>query len=294
MLNHRNLGMLGIGVVSTAMVVTVGYHVQAQEIPVPSTNFIGNWQIIQVNSGDKEDEINKDSDDFVQMEISDDKLIVGWKGPIQAEFKLTGQRKLSGIVRMFGYDEKPIHIPATLELSENNQQITVRIMPSKVDNTKLLSRDFGQLFDHDYTFKLDKMTESVASVQAKQQAKYAQSEGRTYVGTMNKGEQAYYTEKDKFTTSIEELGIGIRPETASYSYKIKLMGKNGVQTLGIAKNDNFKSYTGAVFVIKINRENTTVAILCQSEKPGKIIPPAPKLVKNIPQCATGTKELYRD
>jgi type IV pilus assembly protein PilA len=56
--------------------------------------------------------------------------------------------------------------------------------------------------------------------------KAKQSEAKTYVGAMNKGQQAYYTENSKFQASdISALGIGINPNTVNYTYTTA--GTNG-------------------------------------------------------------------
>src|SRR4028118_180080 len=48
--------------------------------------------------------------------------------------------------------------------------------------------------------------------------KAKQSEAKTYAGSMNRGQQAYYLENDEFSTEIGELGLGIKTQTANYIY----------------------------------------------------------------------------
>lgn len=54
--------------------------------------------------------------------------------------------------------------------------------------------------------------------------KAKQSEAKTYVGSMNRGQQAYYLENDTFvgsdTKEFGNLGLGIATETTNYSYGI--------------------------------------------------------------------------
>ncbi len=103
-----------------------------------------------------------------------------------------------------------------------------------------------------------------------------QSEPRTYVGTINKGQQAYYTEKSKFSQSVADLGVGIRTASINYNYHTKLInqGTNSVAvgystttTAGAA----LKNYVGYVSLIT-NKDNskelTSVAILCEQKKAG--------------------------
>ena len=55
--------------------------------------------------------------------------------------------------------------------------------------------------------------------------KAKQSEARTYVGSMNRGQQAYFIEKDAFANSIEKLGLGIKTKTVNYQYSMQTTPK---------------------------------------------------------------------
>ena len=47
-----------------------------------------------------------------------------------------------------------------------------------------------------------------------------QSEAQTYVGSMNRAQQAFYLENVAFTDEINRLGLGIAEETGNYAYDI--------------------------------------------------------------------------
>ena len=51
-----------------------------------------------------------------------------------------------------------------------------------------------------------------------QAAKARQSESRTYVGSMNRSQQAYLLEKQVFSPNLATLALGIQPATANYYY----------------------------------------------------------------------------
>jgi hypothetical protein len=70
------------------------------------------------------------------------------------------------------------------------------------------------------------------------------------------------------------LEIDIKTETDSYSYKVRVFDDKRVQTMGIGKKDDLKSYTGAVFVLRIKSTSdiTTKSILCESDRSTKAIP----------------------
>ncbi|MBD2744902.1 type IV pilin-like G/H family protein [Coleofasciculus sp. FACHB-1120] len=131
-----------------------------------------------------------------------------------------------------------------------------------------------------------------------QATKAKQSEGKTYIGAMNRAQQAYYLENNKFGTTIEQLGVGIKLETESYNYKIVPQG-NGTQSVmhtAKAKRPELNSYTGAVFVVTNNGENITRTAICETDKPSSTAPAMPTPPKDISgqiQCPAGSHLLGR-
>jgi hypothetical protein len=139
------------------------------------------------------------------------------------------------------------------------------------------------------------------------------SEGRTYVGTMNRGQQAFWAEKQTFGRSIPVLELGIKEETDNFKFEVQSF-KLVTYQYGVSKNDKAKSFVGAVFVVpeksqtyqgsdqkenqtseskpSAKKELTTVAILCESLKIGvKQKLPNPSLQSGTPTCAEGTVSL---
>ncbi|GBO52537.1 type IV pilin PilA [Pseudanabaena sp. lw0831] len=139
------------------------------------------------------------------------------------------------------------------------------------------------------------------------------SEGRTYVGSMNRAQQAFWSEKQTFGRSIPALELGIKEETDNFKFQVQSFDLVTYQ-YGVPKNDNVKSFVGAVFVVpeksqtsqgsnqKVNqtsesqpsakKELTTVTILCESPKTGvKQKLPNPFLQNGTPTCAEGTVAL---
>ena len=51
-----------------------------------------------------------------------------------------------------------------------------------------------------------------------QAAKARQSEAKTYVGSINRSQQAYLLEKQQFAPNLQTLGLGIAATTANYAY----------------------------------------------------------------------------
>lgn len=126
--------------------------------------------------------------------------------------------------------------------------------------------------------------------------KAKQAEGKTYVGSMNRAQQANFEEKKAFANSVEATGVGIKSQTMNYNYSIQTTKAASFQ-YGIPRKDTLKSYVGGVFVIPATTtkksEMTTASILCEALKPGLTTPIAPTLIKNVPTCGTDTKEKGR-
>ncbi|MGF1497721.1 MAG: type IV pilin-like G/H family protein [Elainellaceae cyanobacterium] len=117
--------------------------------------------------------------------------------------------------------------------------------------------------------------------------KAKQSEARTYVGSMNRGQQAQYTEFTTFAASIGELGIGIQSETTNYSYQITSPGSETVTNEGESKKPPIRSYAGRVYLDQVGgaSEFTTLAFICERVDPG------PTGIGNITgdSCPTGSR-----
>ncbi|PZO42660.1 MAG: hypothetical protein DCF19_06360 [Pseudanabaena frigida] len=129
------------------------------------------------------------------------------------------------------------------------------------------------------------------------------SEGKTYVGTMNRGQQAFWTENRTFGKSIPVLELGIQEETSNYKYEVQSFNFVSYQ-YAIPKNDKAKSFVGAVFVLpehsqediqtvnktqSVKQQLATFTILCESPKTGvKTKLPKPFLNNGKPTCAEGT------
>ena len=125
-----------------------------------------------------------------------------------------------------------------------------------------------------------------------------QAEAREYVSSINKGQPAYFAEKNVFSTSVKALGIGIKTETENYKYSI-LITKKATLNYGVSKQKHLKSYVGGVFVIPAKKFDsnahknkiTTTSILCKADSAGTIKPPEPTNHNGKISCATGTVEL---
>ncbi len=129
---------------------------------------------------------------------------------------------------------------------------------------------------------------TVSEAQVSQTVKTSESEGKQYVSSMNKAQQAYYAENTGFTSSVANLGLGIKSETANYKYSIST-GNKAVFNYGVSRDINLKSFVGGVFLIG----NTTKTILCQTNAATKTKPPNPTNKNGTLACAANTVEVAR-
>ena len=142
-----------------------------------------------------------------------------------------------------------------------------------------------------------------------QASKARQSEAKTYVGSMNRAQQAYYLEKQQFSPNLQTLAVGIALKTENYGYGVV---RNGGKTAsGVLQSVNtfgtpipgtaiagtgtdsdtlvgstsapVKGYTGGVNIATPagSTEATTLAVLCEAAL-------APVNSGNSTDSATGT------
>ena len=137
---------------------------------------------------------------------------------------------------------------------------------------------------------------SVVDSFKEQAAKVRQSEARVYVGSMNRTQQAFYLEKNRFASSLNLLQIGIKSETDNYSYRVSSVDslnsfRRVTYQIGQAKQTGLKSYIGAVRVARQDGNTITVSVLCETNTPSTSQPPLPVLVGDDKlECASGTQE----
>ncbi|TAE60042.1 MAG: prepilin-type N-terminal cleavage/methylation domain-containing protein [Nostocales cyanobacterium] len=100
--------------------------------------------------------------------------------------------------------------------------------------------------------------------------KAKQSEARTYVGSMNKGQQAYFTEKSDFASDISSLGVGIKSNTVNYQYASAKQNATFAISSGNTTVAVLRTYTGGVSTVQDSTTSdvTSIAILCEKKAPG--------------------------
>ena len=122
-----------------------------------------------------------------------------------------------------------------------------------------------------------------------------QVEARSFVGSMNRAQQAYYIEFSRFAKDLKSLQMGVPAETDHYSYRV-VPQKNAksVMMIAKAKREGLRSYTGAVFAVKQGKTEITIAQICETTTPSQTPPVMPSFPKNSQepiQCAAGSRPM---
>jgi len=269
----------------------------ATEIPAEAQQLLGKWQLATSF---------KDADSFVFLFAPDGKLYLinsTKQTATKGEYQITnvnGQIYLDiyqssfGARTTFSFNSKgqlliqQLFLPAIMQFMYSSSMSDPNIiggifMPNILSLTKISS-------DTTLDPKIDFPDFQSPANKARQ------SEAKTYIGTMNRAQQAYFLENGKFTNSLDELAIGITSETDSYEYFITVIdAKKAVQQFALPKKDNLKAYAGLVYIAKPSNnslEATSSGLLCESAKPTNQ-PPKPFQVTAKPTCPEGYVNIGR-
>ena len=134
-------------------------------------------------------------------------------------------------------------------------------------------------------------TTSPTTIFSGQRDKAIESSGRLYLGSLARAQQAFFTEKSKFSGTIDDLGVGIKAEDSNYLLQITDTQPKSVTMTATAKQDNVKSFAAAVFAVGNTGSETTLFIVCGTDKPSKTPPTgitAPKSEADKPTCPSGS------
>jgi type IV pilus assembly protein PilA len=102
-----------------------------------------------------------------------------------------------------------------------------------------------------------------------QTGKAKQVEARNNIGALNRAQQAYNLEKGGFA-KLTDVGVGIKSQSANYTYTVAGDGSNstGVANIAATIAPNLKPYTGLVWTEgdTATLQSTTRAILCEESQ----------------------------
>ena len=103
----------------------------------------------------------------------------------------------------------------------------------------------------------------------------------TYLDSINRRQQAYFSEKGNFSQNLNNLGWHMKREIQNYVFNIfSQSNPQRVMIVGQPKSEGIKTYVGLVYAIKIVENNMTIKKICETNQPFSKFPQIPKLPKN--------------
>lgn len=119
----------------------------------------------------------------------------------------------------------------------------------------------------------------IANSQSSLSNRTKESEARRSIGALNRAQQAYHLENDRFTTNLESTGV-VKPDTANYRYRLFIAPDRYPAAMQVAlpKSPALSTFIGFVYLDKTALgktaldETATIPNLCVSEKPGTPMP----------------------
>ena len=112
--------------------------------------------------------------------------------------------------------------------------------------------------------------------------KAKQSEGKSFVGAVNRAHQAYRLENPKFTDDFVKLGVGLPTVTNNYTMKITQADDKVATTEATPVDTSLKGYSGQVAILDTGATGT---VLCESKDANVV--PGPTADDAGGQCANG-------
>jgi type IV pilus assembly protein PilA len=96
--------------------------------------------------------------------------------------------------------------------------------------------------------------------------KAKQSEGKQYVSSINKGQQAYYAERTAFGSDVASLGLGLKTATNNYDYTVTAgtATADALATPNTSTIGSLKGYAGGVGLVDAGEAKTTQSVLCET------------------------------
>lgn len=121
-----------------------------------------------------------------------------------------------------------------------------------------------------------------------------QAEAKTYIGTLNRAQQAYAIEYSQFSSNPVTLGIGIR-ESGNYQYEIKVSGGSPYAIhYADSKTGRLHAYVGMTALIQSNNNPTMETVLCEAANPTGGRAADPIYSPNSVDCAPDTQNLTKN
>jgi type IV pilus assembly protein PilA len=124
-----------------------------------------------------------------------------------------------------------------------------------------------------------------------QAAKAKQSEAKTYIGSVNRTQQAYRIENTSFAADFTALQIGIGTQTTNYNYAIPAANASSALVTAASRDTNaLKSFSGGVVILTSGQ---TSAAACQTTGVSPTPPTIDLSGGSAPASCTGGSEAMK-
>jgi prepilin-type N-terminal cleavage/methylation domain-containing protein len=120
-----------------------------------------------------------------------------------------------------------------------------------------------------------------------------QAEAKTYIGILNRAQQAYAMEHSRFADSAIALGLDIRNHT-HYKYEIKVEGGSTPYAVHYADSQLAKlhAYVGMTAFIQANDGTSALqTIMCEADTAQAGRATSPIYSPTVVECAPGTEDV---
>lgn len=128
-------------------------------------------------------------------------------------------------------------------------------------------------------------SQQIIQSEAERDREQQQAATRKYLEAMNKAQQTFYRQNNRFAPTLEELERFAAVPFASrsdYVYKLTVPSRTQSQLSAVPKADGLKSYTAAVSIAKATKQ--AIATICTSQQAAKVPPLVFQSPEGTVQC----------
>lgn len=129
----------------------------------------------------------------------------------------------------------------------------------------------------------------------KQSVESQQAAAKNYLLQMNKAQQIFYKQNNRFAANLEELerSAALISQSSGYTYKLVLPDDTQAVVTAIPKSDDLRSYAGTVVLTKATTPDwPTSAIVCETNKPSTVAPILPQALDGPIQCPVDSSAVH--
>lgn len=130
---------------------------------------------------------------------------------------------------------------------------------------------------------------------SKQSVESQQAYVRNYLLQMNKAQQNFYKQNNRFATSLEELerSAALISQSSGYTYKLILPNDTQAVVTAIPKSNDLKSYAGTVVLTRASTPDwPTSAIVCETNQPSTVAPVLSPALDGPIQCPADSSAVH--